>query len=82
MSVWRFASFQSGVDNVWRSHFPSGLGVGDPICRMCCMSRNVIGLLAVAAVCAGRGSATRALQSNGVGSRKRMCMGKACAGIP
>src|SRR5688572_19130383 len=43
MSVWRFASFQSMVDSVYSSHFPSGLGVGEPACRMCWTSRNVIG---------------------------------------
>src|SRR5688572_11386104 len=43
MSVWRFASFQSMVDSVYSSHLPSGLGVGEPACRMCWTSRNVIG---------------------------------------
>src|SRR5688500_11253627 len=54
MSVWRLPSFQSGVDNVYSSHFPSGLGVGDPICFMCCTSRNVIGRFAGAGAWAWR----------------------------
>jgi hypothetical protein len=42
-SVCRFASFQSGVDSVYSNSRRSGLGVGEPTCRICCMSRNVIG---------------------------------------
>src|SRR5580765_1963723 len=45
MSVCRRASFQSGTEIVYRSHFLSGLGVGDPTCRMFCWSRKVIGRL-------------------------------------
>jgi hypothetical protein len=78
MSVWRFASFQSGVDSVYSSHLPSGLGVGEPICFMCCMSRNVIARLPVAGAWAAAGSARRAPRRNDEGSRKRIDMGKAC----
>src|SRR5688500_6474007 len=43
MSACRRASLQSAVEIVYSSDLLSGLGEGDPACRMSCMSRNVIG---------------------------------------
>src|SRR5687768_12794318 len=77
ISVCRFASFQSGVDTVYSSHLPSGLGVGDDTCLMCCMSRKVMGRFAGAGAWA-KAAGTRSVPPTRART-ERMIMEAACA---
>ena len=77
MSVWRLAWLQSGVESVYNSHLPSGLGVGEPISRCSCRSRKVIGRNAADGCCC-------AARANGISATekaRRLCMGRNRPGL-
>ena len=71
MSDCRRASFQSGVEIVYSSQAPSGLGAGEPAFRISCMSRNVMGRFSPACALAGNGLSQATLASVAMASATR-----------